>query len=155
MINKKKKLNSIELLDYQPNRYPVLMIDCVTNVVPGKLANGYKNFSNNEWFFPIHFKDNPNVPGAIQLEAMAQMLTVAITTLPGLKGKVTHALEHNVKFKREIKPGEKLILKTKVLSWKRGICDGFAQGFVKNQLACEAKMKITIPEILEKYIPAK
>jgi len=151
----KKSLNSFELLDYQPNRYPFLMIDCVTKFSPGKFANGYKNFSNNEWFFPIHFKDNPNVPGAIQLEAMAQMLTVAITTLPGLKGKVTHALEHNVKFKREIKPGEKLILKTKVLSWKRGICDGFAQGFVKNQLACEAKMKITIPEILEKYIPAK
>ena len=151
----KKSLNSFELLDYQPNRYPFLMIDCVTKFSPGEFANGYKNFSNNEWFFPIHFKDNPNVPGAIQLEAMAQMLTVAITTLPGLKGKVTHALEHNVKFKREIKPGEKLILKTKVLSWKRGICDGFAQGFVKNQLACEAKMKITIPEILEKYIPAK
>ena len=151
----KKSLNSFELLDYQPNRYPFLMIDCVTKFSPGKFANGYKNFSNNEWFFPIHFKDNPNVPGAIQLEAMAQMLTVAITTLPGLKGKVTHALEHNVKFKREIKPGEKLILKTKVFSWKRGICDGFAQGFVKNQLACEAKMKITIPEILEKYIPAK
>ena len=84
---------------------------------------------------------------------MAQMLTVAITTLPGLKGKVTHALEHKVKFKREIRPGEKLILKTKVLSWKRGICDGFAQGFVDKELACEANIKITIPEILEKYLP--
>ena len=64
-------------------------------------------------FFPIHFKDNPNVPGALQLEAMAQMLTVAITTLPGLKGKITNALEHNVKFKREIKPGEKINFKNK------------------------------------------
>ena len=48
---------------------------------------------------------------------MAQMLTVAITTLPGLKGKVI-ALQHTVKFKQEIKPGDKLILKTKVISWK-------------------------------------
>ena len=151
----KKSLNSFELLEYQPNRYPFLMIDHVTKFIPGKYADGYKNFTNNEWFFPIHFKNNPNVPGALQLEAMAQMLTIAITTLPGLKGKITHALEHTVKFKREIKPGEQLILKTKVLSWKRGICDGFAPGFVGKELACEANMKITIPEIFENFIPRK
>ena len=151
----KKSLNSFELLEYQPNRYPFLMIDHVTKFIPGNYADGYKNFTNNEWFFPIHFKNNPNVPGALQLEAMAQMLTIAITTLPGLKGKITHALEHTVKFKREIKPGEQLILKTKVLSWKRGICDGFAQGFVGKELACEANMKITIPEIFENFIPRK
>lgn len=151
----KKSLNSTELLEFQPNRYPFLMIDYVTKFSPGKFAEGYKNFTNNEWFFPIHFKGNPNVPGALQLEAMAQMLTVAITTLPGLKGKVTHALEHNVKFKKEIKPGDKLVLKTKVLKWNRGICDGTAQGFVDKKLVCEANMKITIPEILEKFLPKK
>ena len=78
------------------------MIDYVTSVLPGKYANGYKNFTNNEWFFPQHFPGNPNVPGALQLEALAQMLTVAITTMDGLKGRVTHALSHEVKFKKEI-----------------------------------------------------
>ena len=151
----KKSLNSVELLEYQPNRYPFLMIDCVTKLKPGHYAEGYKNFTNNEWFFPVHFKGNPNVPGALQLEAMAQMLTVAITTLPGLKGKVTHALQHTVKFKQEIKPGDKLVIKTKVISWKRGICDGLASGYVNNNLVCEAEMKITIPEILEKFLPKK
>ena len=77
------------------------MIDHVSLVEPGVSAIGYKNFTNNEWFFPIHFPGRPNVPGALQLEALAQMLTVAITTLPGLKGKVTHALSHVVKFKKE------------------------------------------------------
>ena len=43
----------------------------------------------------------------------------------------------------------------KVLNWNRGICDGFAQGFVKKKLVCEANMKITIPEILEKFLPKK
>ena len=45
---------------------------------------------------------------------MAQMLTVALTTLPGNKGKVTHAISHIVKFKREIHPGQKLIIKTEL-----------------------------------------
>ena len=77
------------------------------------------------------------------------MLTVAITTLPGQKGKVTHALSHVVKFKREILPGEKLEIKTTVKSWSRGICIGRGAGYVNGELVCEADMTITIPEILD------
>ena len=83
------------------------------------------------------------------------MLTVAITTLPGNKGKVTHAISHIVKFKREVLPGEKFDIETKVLSWKRGICKGTGKGIVPGQIACEAEMVITIPEILDQYIPKK
>jgi 3-hydroxyacyl-[acyl-carrier-protein] dehydratase len=154
-LKKKISLNHLELLDYQPNRYPFLMIDYVTSVLPGKYANGYKNFTNNEWFFPQHFPGNPNVPGALQLEALAQMLTVAITTMDGLKGRVTHALSHEVKFKKEIFPGQKLEIKTKVISWSRGICKGLGRGIVEGELACEANMTITIPEIFTKYLPKK
>ena len=85
-------LDCVTLQEYQPNRYPFLMIDHVDEVVPGESARGYKNLTLNDWFFPQHFPGNPNMPGALQLEALAQMLTVAITTLPGNKGKVTHAI---------------------------------------------------------------
>ena len=88
----KFSLDCVQLQAYQPNRYPFLMIDHVDEVVPGQYARGYKNLSLNEWYFPVHFPGAPNMPGALQLEALAQMLTVAITTLPGLQGKVTHAL---------------------------------------------------------------
>jgi len=131
------------------------MIDHVTKVQPGVLAEGYKNLTNNEWYFPIHFPNNPNVPGVLQLEALAQMLTVAITTLKGNKGKVTHALSHEVRFRKEVLPGQKLILKTKVESWKRGICKGFGQGIVDGEIACEATMTITIIIILDQYLPKK
>ena len=154
-MDKKFSLNSVELQEYQPNRYPFLMIDYVDEVLPGKYANGYKNMTLNEWFFPVHFPGGPNMPGALQLEALAQMLTVAITTLPGLKGKVTHALSHTVRFKKEVLPGEKFEIKTEVISWKRGICKGKGFAYTNGELACEADMLITIPEILEEYLPKK
>ena len=113
-------LDSKELLQYQPNRPPFLMIDYVSKVKPGEFAEGYKNLPHDEWFFPIHFPGNPNMPGALQLEALAQMLTVAITTLPGNKGRITHAISHEVKFKKEVLPGRKYHIKTKVNSWKEG-----------------------------------
>ena len=86
---------------------------------------------------------------------MARRLKVSIKTLPGKKGKLTHAISHIVKVKREVLPGEKVDIETKVLSWKRGICKGTGKGIVSGQIACEAEMVITIPEILDQYIPKK
>lgn len=148
-------LSPVELLAFQPNRYPFLMIDAVTDYQPGRFATGFKNLTWNEWYFPVHFDGAPNLPGALQLESMAQMLTVALTTADGLAGAVTHALEHRVKFKKELIPGMRLDIHTKIDSWKRGICKGHGQITVDGELACEATMVIAIPEILDSYIPRK
>lgn len=147
------RLDSVELQEYQPNRYPFLMIDVVDWVEPGKSARGYKNLTINEWYFPQHFPGHPNMPGALQLEALAQMLTVALTTLPGLKGSVVHGLKHTVRFKKEVLPGDRFEIETEILSWSRGICRGKGVGTVNGEVACEAEMTITIPEILEQFLP--
>lgn len=148
-------LDSVELQKYQPNRYPFLMIDKVTEVVPGKSAKGFKHLTQNEWYFPVHFPGAPNMPGALQLEAMAQMLTVAITTLPDMAGRVTHAISHTVRFKKEIVPGDTLQIETFVTSWSRGVARGKGYGYTDGDLACEADMCITIPEILKLFLPVQ
>ena len=148
-------LNCVELQEYQQNRYPYLMIDHVDEVIPGKSAKGYKNLTMNEWFFPQHFPDAPNMPGALQLEALAQMLTIAITTLPGNKGKTTRFVSTSLKFRKEIVPGDKLVIETKVNFWSRGVVKGVGTGYTKGTIACEAEMTITIPDIIEQYLPKK
>ena len=148
-------LNGIELQKYQPNRYPLLMIDYITEVIPGKSAKGYKNLTNNEWFFPKHFEGHPNMPGCLQLEAMAQMLTTAITTLPGLEGKPMYALKHIVKYHQEVFPGDCLRLEAEVLSYKRGVCHGICHGYVGEKMVCEADMTVAIPDIFKQFIPQK
>jgi 3-hydroxyacyl-[acyl-carrier-protein] dehydratase len=146
-------LNAFELQEYQPNRYPFLMIDYVDEVIPGISAKGYKNLTLNEWYFPKHFPDGPNMPGVLQLEALAQMLTVAITTQPKMKGKITHALSHTVRFRKEVLPGDKFVIETEIISWKRGIAKGRGVGTTNGEVACEADMLITIPDILGQYLP--
>ncbi len=148
-------LNSVELLDYQQNRYPYLMIDFVDEVIPGKSAKGYKNLTNNEWFFPPHFPDAPNMPGALQLESLAQMLTIAITTLPGNKGKTTRFISSNLKFHKEIVPGDKMIIETEVTFWSRGIFKGSGVAYTDGEMASEAEMVICVPDILDQYLPSR
>ena len=148
-------LNYVELLEYQQNRYPYLMIDYVDEVIPGESAKGYKNLTNNEWFFPPHFPGAPNMPGALQVESLAQMLTIAITTLPGNKGKTTRFISNSVKFYKEIVPADKMVIDTKVTFWKRGLFKGTGKAFTNGELACEAEMVICIPDIFEQYLPKK
>ena len=148
-------LNAIELQKYQQNRYPYLMIDHVDEVIPGKSSKGYKNLTLNEWFFPKHYPANPNYPGALQIESLAQMLTIAITTLPGNKGKETLFVSVFSKFKKEVLPGDKFVLETKVTSWKRGLLKGVGVGYTNGTIACEAELVITLPDILKQYLPSK
>ena len=62
----------MEIMEMLPHRYPFLLVDRITECVPGKYCKGYKNLSMNEGFFQGHFPNNPIMPGVLQLEAMAQ-----------------------------------------------------------------------------------
>lgn len=146
-------LDCEELKKYQPNRYPFLMIDRVTEVLPGKYAKGYKNLTNNEWYFPVHFPGASNMPGVLQVEAMSQLLTIAITTVEGMEGKVAHGYKANATFHEEVKPGDCLKMEATVSYFKRGLCKGTVKGYVDNKLVCELENTIIIPEIFNQYKP--
>jgi 3-hydroxyacyl-[acyl-carrier-protein] dehydratase len=49
------------------------MIDYATEIIPGVSAKGYKDFKNDEWFFKVHWPNDPNMPGMLQIEALVQM----------------------------------------------------------------------------------
>ena len=130
------KLNKKEILDYQQNRPPYLMIDAAEEVIPGKSAKGYKNLPEDEWFFKVHWPGDPNMPGFLQIEALVQMCALSILSLPGNKGKVMYLTSaNNMKFIKKITPNNKLYIETKINSFKRGIaiCEG--KGFVQNEIA--------------------
>ena len=96
------QLSNSEILDYQQNRYPYLMIDYADNVIPGQLSEGYKQLNKDEWFFKVHWPSDPNMPGMLQIEALIQMAALAIVTLPGNKGKVIYLTKANrLEFKKK------------------------------------------------------
>ncbi len=140
----------------QQNRYPLLFIDQITEVIPEKSARGIKCFTYNEWFFPAHFDDDPNVPGFIQIECLIQTFIMSFLCMKEYKGKKTNFVSiDNVKFKRKIVPGELLEIETELHSLKRGIAKGCAKSFVKNELACSAEFVVTIPDVFNNFIPTK
>lgn len=149
-------LDAYQIQQYQRNRYPLLFVDKITEAEPGKYAKGYKNFSYNEWFFPAHFEDEPNVPGFVQIETLTQVFLMTFLTLPEYKGKKTGFVAvKNARFKKKIIPGDKLEIDAVLESFKRGFAKGKAVGYVSDEVACMIELEIVIPDVMKQFIPRK
>ena len=147
-----KSLNKDQIHEYQQNREPYLMIDCVTEVVPGESTKGYKDLNKEEWFFKVHWPKDPNMPGMLQIESLVQMASISILTLPHNKGKIMYLISaNNLKFIKKILPGERLNIETRVKSFKRGIASFEGKGFVDKEMVCKADFNLILPEEIKKY----
>ena len=149
---KKIKLDLKGIHKFQQNRSPYLLIEVAEEIIPGKSARGYKNLTMDDWWFEVHFPDDPNMPGALQMEAIVQLGALMVTTLPGNKGKVVYLTSaNNLKLIKKILPGDRLDIVTKLLSWKRGIGKCTGAGFVSGKKVCSIDFNIIMPHILEEY----
>ncbi|MDO4248055.1 MAG: 3-hydroxyacyl-ACP dehydratase FabZ [Neisseria sp.] len=138
----KLPIEAQEIKDYLPHRFPFLLLDRVTDVQPGKSLTALKNVSYNEPFFQGHFPESPVMPGVLVIEAMAQACGVlAVCTQGGKRkeGEITlFAGLDEVRFKRQVVPGDQLIFQVELLAHKRGIGKFRATASVDGQLAVEA-----------------
>ena len=139
------KLNRKQIIKIQKNRDPYLLIDYATKVVPGKSVEGYKILKKNEWFFKVHWEGDPNMPGMLQVEAMVQMSSLIIFTLPNMSGKILYLTNsNNIKFFKKIIPGDKLKIFSKLVSDKRGLYKFESEGYVKKKIACKAEFTLIL-----------
>ncbi|OLP53215.1 beta-hydroxyacyl-ACP dehydratase [Rhizobium rhizosphaerae] len=142
------------IIRHQRNRYPVLLIDRVTAVDPGKSAQAVKCFTYNEWFFPGHFDDEPNVPGFVQIESLTQTFIMTFLCMEEYKGMKTNFVSiNNVRFRRKIVPGDVLRIEAKLTSFKRGLAIGSVESFVGEEPACSGDFVVAVPDILDRYKP--
>jgi 3-hydroxyacyl-[acyl-carrier-protein] dehydratase len=135
-------LDISEIQEYLPHRYPFLLVDRITEFHQGESIVGYKNVSVNEPFFNGHFPDKPVMPGVLIVEAMAQAAGIL-----GFKSQGKTPADgsiylfvgaDNLRFKRQVVPGDQLILKAQYVSDRRGIWKFETQAYVGDQLAASA-----------------
>merc|ERR1711964_513955 len=94
-----------------PHRYPMCMLDRVTQVETGKRAVGIKNLTYNEQFFQGHFPQQPVMPGVLQMEALAQLGAWLLLREQGADGQLGYfASIKEAKFRRPVIPGDQLRL---------------------------------------------
>jgi len=102
-----------ELLRTLPRRYPALLVDRLVACEPGRSARGVKCVTVGESYFQGHFPGYPVMPGVLMLEALIQLSTLlSCASGQGAPGAV-RSLDR-VRFKRQVIPGDQLVLETRM-----------------------------------------
>ena len=128
-----------------PHRDPFLLVDEIHEYIENESVTAIKYVTGNEDFFKGHFPEYKVMPGVLILEALAQAGAFVVLNIEEYKGKLAFfAGADNVKWRRQVKPGDTLKLCVKLEKFKMGIGVADAAAFVGDDLACSAKIKFAV-----------
>lgn len=136
-----------DIKKYLCNRYPYLMIDYIEEINPGISVRAYKNITANEWFFPVHFPEEPMMPGMIQMEALLQALSLCVLVLPENRGKtITGKNADKIRLRRRVEPGSRMYIEAEIECYENNIASGRARGIIANEEVCSGEFTFTLEE---------
>lgn len=136
---------------FLPQRYPFLLVDRVTEVTPNKYIKGLKNVSINEEFFQGHFPGVPIMPGVLIIESMAQIAGmlgfISVGKRPRDGYMFLFAGADKVRFKRQVLPGDTLIISATLLMQRQGILKFSCTAYVEDKLVASADILVSEQQI--------
>lgn len=126
---------------YLPHRYPMLLVDRILEIEPGKRALGLKNVTINEEFFNGHFPGQAMMPGVLILEAMAQVGGVLMLSLPNHSSKVpVLAGMESVRFRKPVVPGDTLVTEVELVFFRKTFGKVRLTGRVDGEVVASGEM---------------
>ena len=139
------ELNSSQIQQIIPHRFPFLLVDKILEVEYGKRAVGLKNVTINEWFFQGHFPAYPVMPGVLIMEALAQVGAVALLGMEEYKGRLAFfGGMDGVRFKRQVVPGDILRLEVEVVQFRGVVGKANGTATVDGKVAARGELTFAI-----------
>jgi len=136
-----------EIEEIIPHREPFLLLDEVTEIVPGRKVVARKLVREDEWFLAGHFPGRPIMPGVLMVEAMAQAGAVAVLSQEENRGKLAlFAGIDDVRFKRLVEPGDELELTCEIERLRGPVGRGKATATVDGELAVRGTLMFAVTD---------
>ena len=141
------QMDSTEIMEILPHRYPFLLIDRIVDFEKGVRARGIKNVTINEPFFQGHFPGHPIMPGVLLVEAMAQVGGILAFKSAGVKDNVVYFMGiDKARFRKPVLPGDTVEFSVEVKKTRGNIYTFKGEAFVEGKLVAGAELMATIIE---------
>ncbi len=143
-------MDVVEIQKILPHRYPLLLIDRVTDIVNNEKLLGFKNVSIGEQVFEGHFPGHPIYPGVMILEGMAQaggilaFKSMDMTEEEAAEKVVYFMSIDNAKFRSPVRPGDRLEYEISVIKHKGAIWVLQGKAYVDGNLVSQAELKAMV-----------
>jgi 3-hydroxyacyl-[acyl-carrier-protein] dehydratase len=141
------QLDIHRILQILPHRHPMVMVDRVTEIVPGKSIRGHKSVSYNEPYFVGHFPARPIMPGVLILEALAQIggiLAYASEPFDPATNLMYFLGIDKAKFRKPVIPGDRLDLFCEVMHHRSNVWKLRGEASVDGALCAQGELLATI-----------
>ena len=126
-----------------PHRDPFLLVDEVTELVPGERVVARRTVTDGDC--AGHFPGNPIMPGVKMVEALAQCGAMAVLAQPENRGKLAlFAGIDGVRFKRLVRPGDVLDLVCEVEAVRGPVGKGKVRASVGSELAVRGTLTFAL-----------
>ncbi len=133
-----------------PHRYPFLLIDRVTELIPGKKIVGIKNFTGNEEMPLGYSRESPLVPMGILLEAVTQLGAILVLERPEMAGKIAMILQiPSATLHQIVRPGDTLRLEAEVLKMGERFGELRGTAYRDGELVAEGQMRFAVANASE------
>lgn len=138
--------NSIDILGVLAHRFPFLLVDRLRVVTPGRHALGIKRVTGNEWFGVASTEADPEMPGLLVVEALAQTSAgVLVGLLDGASGAIGYfASAQRVRFRTLPRAGDTLLLSVELVWFRRGVAKLRGVATVSGRVAVSAEFTAVV-----------
>ena len=120
-----------------------ILLDKVTELVPGQRIAACKAVSLAEEYLADHFPNFPALPGVLTIEALTQSAAMLVRITNNFAhSMIVLAEARNVKYKRFVRPGSLLSLSVKARNINENASSFIADAQVDGQSVAEARLKL-------------
>ena len=137
-----------DILEILHHRYPFLLIDEISELIPNKSVKAIKNVTFNEPYFQGHFPGKAIMPGVLIVEAMAQSggFLLLHTVKNPKKKLVIFSRINSAKFKKMVQPGDQILFDIELVSYKMNSCKLKGKAMVNNEIVAESEFMATVTD---------
>jgi len=139
------ELQAAEIQRLIPNRFPICYIDQVTELVPDQRITAVKNVTINEDFLQGYFPGQPEMPGTLIIETLAQAASILILRSPQFAHKTAYIGSiRQATFHKRVLPGAVLRLEVELVKVKANMGVVATRALVADELVCTAELHFVV-----------